>query len=90
MHTTSETSSKDGNKAEAAQKVDNLPQPTDQLPGMKKNFTSPNMLEFGQKKNVKTGLHAHLESDQSAGESDELFSDGNKFSIATSYVQRQT
>ena len=48
------------------------------------------MLEFGQNKKVKTGLHAHLESDQSAGESDELFSDGNKFSIATSYVQRQT
>ena len=91
MHTTSETSSKDGNKAEAAQKVDNLPQSTNQISGIKKNFTSPNMLEFGQKKKIKsTPLHARLESDPSANESEELFSDGNKLSIATSYVQRQT
>ena len=49
------------------------------------------MLEFGQKKKIKsTPLHAHLQSDPSANESEELFSDGNKLSIATSYVQRQT
>ena len=50
MHTTSETSSKDGNKTEAAQKVDNLPPTAKLAQGVKKNLTSPNMLDFSGKK----------------------------------------
>ena len=45
------------------------------------------MLEFGQKKHNKSALQTRFQSDTSF-ESEEFLSDGNRLSVATSYVQR--